>query len=60
MMLSFSPGELSTIVGPLSLPAQLKRIPVLNAKEPFNPRDLPCPPQSVMVGLRSDFRHGLR
>ena len=49
MMLSFAPGELSTIVGPISIPAQLKRIPALFEKKPFNPRDLPCPPQDVMV-----------
>ena len=52
MMLSFSPGELSTIVGPISVPAQLKHNMILNEQRPFNFGDLPCPPQSVMVDTR--------
>ena len=49
-MLSFFPGELSTIAGPVtecevvddcSLPTRA-----------YNFRDLPCPPQSVMVSTR--------
>ena len=59
-MLSLSPGELSTFVGPLTIAAEIKTVPILAEQKPFNPRDLPCPPQSVMVGPRSDFRHGLR
>ena len=51
-MLSFSPGELSTIEGPISVPAQLKQNMILNEKKPFNFGDLPCPPQSVMVNTR--------
>ena len=51
-MLSFSPGELSTIEGPISVPAQLKHGMILNEKKPFNFGDLPCPPQSVMVDTR--------
>lgn len=51
-MLSFSPGELSTIEGPISVPAQLKHNMILNEKKPFNFGDLPCPPQSVMVDTR--------
>ena len=48
-MLSFSPGELSTIEGlHSSWP-----LPVLNGvTKVFNFTDLPCPPQSVMVSLR--------
>ena len=52
MMLSFSPGELSTIEGPISVPAQLKHSMILNENKPFNFGDLPCPPQSVMVDTR--------
>lgn len=52
MMLSFSPGELSTIEGPISVPAQFKHSMVLNEKKPLNVGDLPCPPQSVMVDTR--------
>ena len=52
MMLSFSPGELSTIEGPISVPAQLKYNMILNEQRPFNFGDLPCPPQSVMVDMR--------
>jgi len=42
-MLTFSPGALSTIAGPLR--------PLLAniSTRPFNFADLPCPPQSVMV-----------
>ena len=48
-MLSFSPGELSTIEGlHSSWP-----LPVLNGvTKVFNFTDLPCPPRSVMVSLR--------
>lgn len=51
-MLSFSPGELSTIEGPISVPAQLKHNMTLNEQKSFNFGDLPCPPQSVMVDTR--------
>lgn len=44
VMLSFSPGELSTFAGPPTLGAQNNDV-----ERPFNPADLPCPPQSVMV-----------
>ena len=46
VMLSFSPGELSTFAGPPTLGAQNN-----DATQPFNPADFPCPPQSVMVIL---------
>ena len=42
VMLSFSSGELSTLAGPPTDPQD-------NEKRPFNPADLPCPLQSVMV-----------
>ena len=46
VMLSFSPGELSTLAGPPTLGAQNN-----DATQAFNPADFPCPPQSVMVIL---------
>lgn len=45
-MLSFSPGELSTIEGPIVMNSYYSR-PSSWTKQ-FNLRDLPCPPQSVM------------
>lgn len=45
-MLTFSPGELSTIVGPLRL--QGDHFADISTRR-FNFADLPCPPQSVMV-----------
>ena len=49
-MLAFSPGELSTIAGP-----------IYNTDHPatsqFNFADLPCPPQSVMVFLALSLSH---
>ena len=44
VMLSFSPGELSTFAGPPTDPQ-------ISSRRPFNPADLPCPPRSVMVYL---------
>ena len=52
MMLSFAPGELSTIEGPISVPAQFKHSMILNVKKPLNVGDFPCPPQSIMVSTR--------
>ena len=43
VMLSFSPGELSTYVGSPNADLGERHV------APFNPADLPCPPQSVMV-----------
>ena len=48
-MLSFSPGELSTIEG-LHLSGPLPGIS--GVTKVFNFADLPCPPRSVMVSLR--------
>ena len=48
-MLSFSPGELSTIEG-LQLSGPLPGIS--GVTKVFNFTDLPCPPRSVMVSLR--------
>lgn len=51
-MLTLSPGELSTIIGgPAVFPAAWKGngIGVSATTKPFDFRDLPCPPQSVMV-----------
>lgn len=50
VMLSFTPGELSTLAGPLQdrlrffRPDEVRQRPT----RAFNPADLPCPPQSVM------------
>ena len=44
-MLAFSPGELSTIEGPITFALA----PLPQPKKRFNLRDLPCPPQSIMV-----------
>lgn len=46
VLLSFSPGELSTFAGPPTPGAQN-----IDATQAFNPADFPCPPQSVMVIL---------
>lgn len=46
-MLTFAPGELSTLGGGEGL---AEGNPSLTPKS-FNFGDLPCPPQSVMVGL---------
>ena len=43
-MLSFSAGELSTIEGPLGMTGLS-----LGQTQRFNVKDLPCPPQNVMV-----------
>ena len=40
VMLSFSPGELSTFAGPPTMDAQNN-----DAIQAFNPADFPCPPQ---------------
>jgi len=49
-MLTFSPGELSTIAGPLTDPAgPLATASMSFPTRQFNFADLPCPPQSVMV-----------
>jgi len=54
-MLSFTKGELSTIAGPIqnnnyasNLLNTASPIPLWSSKA-FDFRDLPCPPQSVMV-----------
>ena len=47
IMLTFAPGELSTLAGGQGL---AENGPALTSKS-FNLGDLPCPPQSVMVGL---------
>ena len=44
-MLAFSPGELSTIIGPVGHRFSSSRA--------FNPGDLPCPPQSIMVSVHA-------
>ena len=46
LMLSFSVGELSSIEGNLGMYSD-PRTP--HSTKQFNLRDLPCPPQSVMV-----------
>ena len=48
MMLSFSAGELSTIVGYLGSTVYGPVADILTTKR-FDFKDLPCPPQSVMV-----------
>lgn len=48
-MLSFTPGELSTIAGPLYNPSYSGLGDPNWATQPFNIGDLPCPPQSIMV-----------
>ena len=60
MMLSFAPGELSTIEGPISMAAQLKSTQMVQNKRPFNIGDLPCPPQSIMVERGHPFWHVYR
>ena len=57
-MLTFSPGELSTIAGPLTdLGNPMKASDVEGAtiisfsSEAFDFADLPCPPKSVMVSV---------
>ena len=49
-MLTFTPGELSTMVGldPEVIPALGW---VVNQFQPFNFADLPCPPRSIAVRL---------
>ncbi len=48
-MLTLLPGELSTIIGgPAIFPAAFKGNGSVTTRQ-FNFRDLPCPPQSVMV-----------
>lgn len=55
-MLAFSPGELSTIAGPIFDPTGTGDKYFYPTKV-FNFADLPCPPQSVMVRLaRNDPR----
>lgn len=56
-MLAFSPGELSTIAGPLYDPLRMGIPSLAPATSQFNIADLPCPPQSVMVMLRQSVRH---
>ena len=56
-MLSFSPGELSSIEGPLvayTSRHQLNAQAVSKTKQ-FNFRDLPCPPQSIMVNTNDQL-----
>lgn len=56
-MLSFAPGELKTIVGPIRVDKQdnyevktkANYTGAMWASRPFDFRDLPCPPQSIMV-----------
>lgn len=48
MMLSFSPGELSTIVGNLAMTNDGPITTYLTTQQ-FDFKDLPCPPQSIMV-----------
>ena len=51
LMLSFSSGELSSIEGNFGMYSNLEwdgPRPTMKTK-PLNFRDLPCPPQSVMV-----------
>jgi len=43
--MAFAPGELSTVAQHQILP-----FPQILTTEPFNFADLPCPPQSLMVG----------
>lgn len=51
-MLSFFPGELSTIEGPLaSWGTGNGHLPT----KKFDFNDLPCPPQSIMVNPRGWF-----
>ncbi|KAL6717668.1 hypothetical protein ACLMJK_005583 [Lecanora helva] len=47
-MLTFSPGELSTIAGPERLVVDMSQNTVIQSTKSFNFRDLPCPPQSAM------------
>ena len=51
-MLSFSVGELSSIEGPLGIPGIEDQ-----RKKRFNFRDLPCPPQSIMVKTRRHLQY---
>ena len=51
MMLSFSAGELSTIVGNLDMNHGMPYRPHLTTQR-FDFKDLPCPRQSVMVKTR--------
>ena len=44
-MIAFAPGELATIDGPLRIQEEAQ-IPVTKS---FDFRDMPCPPQSIMV-----------
>lgn len=55
-MLSFSPGELSSIEGPFAAytadpgaPVAAYTVVASSRTKQFNFRDLPCPPQSIMV-----------
>lgn len=57
MMLSFPPGGLSTIVGNLAMTNDGPITTHLTTQQ-FNFKDLPCPPQSVMVKIyRQLFLH---
>ena len=47
-MISFSPGELSTIGGRPNVVS-----PPVQSTQRFDFRDLPCPPQSIMVSLNN-------
>lgn len=42
-MIGFAPGELSTIKGPVEFEF------FYQPRQQFDPKDLPCPPQRVMV-----------
>jgi hypothetical protein len=48
-MLTFTPGELSTIAGPLTRTFEPQFPYRAFSTKRFNFADLPCPPQSVMV-----------
>ena len=54
-MLSFSPGELSTIAGPLFNVPSSRGQGVGRESKQFNFHDLPCPPQSVMVYFLAQY-----
>ena len=48
-MLTFSPGELSTIAGPLQI--HDGPLPPRLSTKAFDFADLPCPPRSVAVSM---------
>ena len=62
-MLSFSPGELSSIEGPIVAytqnagytPIAAYTVGGSSRTKQFNFRDLPCPPQSIMVNTNDDL-----